>query len=183
MAKYTYRCPACQEKFTISLREEPRFCPLCGYDTAEDARREEERHALMLATQQPPHYKNAVITAAVDGTYNGMVAAADKRVEAAAAAAGCDASEMSMLKMTDMKDNLRTGDIAHVVSQEARAAASRLDMDFSNPNVGATRQPEVINFARAGTASGPLPRAGLGMLQRTQQQFFHRTPEHIARRD
>lgn len=108
-----YVCPECQGAFTFMHHPvdepPPRFCPLCAYDS-----HSEDLPLPFIAGIVAPHVKNRVIVQAVDQTYRQMEAGADHQIQEAARMTGLDASEFANMKITDMKDNLREGDIAAV---------------------------------------------------------------------
>ena len=102
-----YKCPACAGEFDFmhhpSDEPPPRFCPICGHDS-------EAEDPLTLAITAP-HIQKSIVKA-VDATYNQMVAQADERIAAAVEATGQDAADFADMKITDLRDNLRPGDIA-----------------------------------------------------------------------
>lgn len=99
MAKLrTYQCDACEGKFEFmhhpSDEPPPAFCPLCGVSFAE------EPEAVM---PNRLNYGGSNEARSVDMTYRQLEADSAARAEAAG-----DPS----LKITDLKDNLREGDVA-----------------------------------------------------------------------
>ncbi len=101
---FALRCYTCRKRFKWDLTENgwPDACPLCGASTASDR---EDDDIVMPFVRSPK-------TDRTDKLYRDMEKGSEVRAELAAQAAGCDVSEMASLKMTDMKDNLRPGDIA-----------------------------------------------------------------------
>ena len=168
MAMLTLRCPSCYGKFSVKLDAQPRYCPLCGYDTAEDEAKKDARLAAMLETQTPPHYQNAPLVTAVDHTYNSTVAASEFNMHKAAELAGVDVSEMSGMKVTNMRDDARYGE----------DAAAKLDnpvtqmMAASPNNTGFQRDPQIESY-RAGAMSGPAAGSGLGTMKNIIQSGHH----------
>ena len=147
---FKLRCPVCREKFFWNPKEKhPAECPIChvhiGHDRADDDVVSPSLRSLR--------------TVANDAVYRYMEKSSEVRAEQAAEMAGVPVSEMSGLKITNMKDNLRPGDIAA--------------MPVNNP---VTQQMEMLN-ARGGqfgfgggangigfsqsTSTGPEPNAGL----------------------
>jgi hypothetical protein len=110
-----YRCPECSGTFEFfhhpNVEEDPapRYCPLCGFDSHAD---EEKPYGGVI---EAPHVRNVPVVKGGDNTYEAMVQASETNAVAAAEMAGVDASEMSNMKITDMKDNLREGDDAVAV--------------------------------------------------------------------
>jgi uncharacterized Zn finger protein (UPF0148 family) len=173
-AKMTLKCPSCGQKFKLEISEKPRFCPLCDYDTQSVDSADAERLSRMLAAQQPPAYRGQ-IQKTVDNLYSGMERASTARAEAAAEMAGVDVSEMSALKITNMQDQLRAGDTAHVpvVNDVTRAMAA------AGGITGFNRNPEINNFRR-GVSSGPYPQTGVNVMSEMQRISSGRTPQHIT---
>jgi len=109
----TYECPGTDDhpphRFRYmhhpSIEDDPlpRFCGICGYDSMEGFDK-----AIVA-----PHIAKS-IGKAVDGTYRQMEAQSEDRMHAAAEMTGGDISEFSDLKITNLQDNLREGDIAAV---------------------------------------------------------------------
>ena len=165
---FALKCPECRKAFKWEpLKDYPQFCPLCNADMGQLP----DGDVISI-----PAFLSAK-TKASDAVYRQAEAASEYRVQKAAELAGCDVSEMSSLKITNMRDTKHAGDIAAV------------------PLVNAvTKQMEAINarggqfgfgangaeFA-AGTATGAVtvngvttqgiePRAGakvLGAIQRS----------------
>lgn len=166
---FALRCPECRKAFKWEpSKEEPRFCPLCDADMGEPA----DDNVIVL-----PAFLSAK-TKAGDAIYRQAEAASEHRVQQAAALAGCDPSEMSSLKITDMRSTKHAGDIAAVpvvndVTKQMDAINARGGSFGFSGGQGA-------EFA-AGTATGAVtvngvttqgivPRAGaktLGAIQRT----------------
>lgn len=114
---FIIRCPHCRER--IPWKKDVPFpdeCPRCGVATAQG---ETDDTVIVM-----PAFLSAR-TKAIDGTYRQMESTSVVRAEMAAQQAGCDVSDMSALKITDMKDNMREGDIA-AYERESDAAAARL---------------------------------------------------------
>lgn len=112
-----YECPDCGGVFT-HLHEStngvedppPSFCAKCG-------------NYMGVEPQSVPGF-GAIRTAknqSIDNVYRMSERMSEQRAEAAADMAGVPKSEMSHLKVTDMKDNMRQGDIA-AVTPPPRAA-------------------------------------------------------------
>lgn len=155
-----YVCPSCEGSFTFMHHPvdepPPRFCPLCAYDShSADV---VEFAAAIVA----PHVKNRVIVQAVDQTYRQMEAGAEHQIQEAARMTGLDASEFANMKITDMKDNLREGDVAAVpvnnVVSQAMAAAPNLT-GFQNQNaLGYAAAAHVGSDAHAGAKTASMLR-------------------------
>ena len=158
MAKIrSYRCPGASghppHTFDFmhhpSDEPPPRFCPLCGYDSdADDG---------MVAAIVAPHVSDGrakALSQSADQTYRAMEDGSAHRAAMASSETGEDASS---LKITNLKDNLKMGDIAapdlpaNPVSQVMSQAPGIFG--FSGSDSGA-------EFART-TNSGYSPRAGM----------------------
>ena len=170
------KCPGCWETFKVELNGIPRFCPLCGYDTAEDEAADARRMAKMLDEQKPPHYTRQ-IKSTVDNLYRDTEVASEYRAQVAADEAGVDVSEMASLKVTNMNDSLREGDIAHVEVNKANPSVGQA-MQATPGLTGYTRDPQ-INSYRSGSVQGPNALSGLTTMGGMQRKFFGRTPEHF----
>lgn len=97
------RCPSCRKAFRWEPAEGmPDTCPLCDAKVASD--REDDEIVM-------PFVRSAR-TDATDKVYRDMEAGSEVRAKIAAEMTGAPVSEMSGLKITDMRDNQREGDIA-----------------------------------------------------------------------
>src|SRR5215469_10686604 len=108
--KHRVQCPQCAHKFyAISIWG---CCPECGYEAEEPDDTVISLPAIRAAT-----------TKATDQVYRDMETASIKRAEDAARMAGVPVSEMSHLKITNMRDNVQTGEtyampVNNVVTQQ-----------------------------------------------------------------
>lgn len=107
-----YRCPEQQCRAVFNYLHHPneaedpvRFCPKCGFDCQAD---EDNPPTVEVAA---PHVQNYAVVKGADYTYAAMEESSAHHALMAAEMAGCDASEMASLKITDTKDNLRYGEI------------------------------------------------------------------------
>ena len=157
------QCPECANKFyAVSMC--PDCCPKCGYvyEPPDDT------------VISMPAIRSAVSKAA-DQTYRDMETASERRAEMAAQAAGVPVSEMSGLKITNLRDNTKPGeDMAPAVVNDVTK-----HMDSLQQRGGQFGFVNGSEFA-AGTAQGAInvngrittgiePRAGaraLGSIQR-----------------
>lgn len=148
---FALKCPECRRSFKWDPNKcWPEQCPLCK------AMMEELSPDNVIAI---PAFLSAK-TRSVDKVYRDTEAASIHRMEQAAAVAGCDVSEMSALKVTNMRDNLREGDIAHVpvVNDVTRA------MDAINARGGKFGWQGATGVEYSGAVqSGPFPNAGAKM--------------------
>lgn len=106
----TYECPECEKHFeyfhTVTDGVEdspPDYCPKCG--------------AFVGPDQQPlPWFGKIgkIQNQTYDKVYRGMEAASHARAQEAADMLGVPVHEMSNIKMDNMRDNLREGDISYI---------------------------------------------------------------------
>jgi hypothetical protein len=149
------RCHLCRERFSWDIMKGyPTHCECCKQfiGIAEDA---PEVATPYISTQKKRGNTDAI--------YRDMENKSVARAEMAAAETGQTMAEVSHLKMTDMKDNLKEGDQAfsnnlqnnpvHQAMQQAPAGAT----GFSSAKAMAIQ-------ASAGTRVGPLPNAGTNFI-------------------
>lgn len=151
------RCPICRQAFAWNDSSQfPDNCLLCHEFIGPDPDRD--------VTVIPMPFIKSAKTKQNDELYRSMEKGSEVRAELGAQAAGCSVSDMSALKMTDMNDNQREGDIA------AKLAPDDSSAKFFQSN-GA-------EYA-AGTASGAItvngqvttgiqPRAGMQAMSKIQ---------------
>ena len=165
---FALRCPECRKSFKWEVsKPDPRYCPLCNVDLGEPP----DDNVISLPAFLSPKTK------AADNVYRQAEDASVVRAEKAAEMAGCDVSEMSSLKITDMRSTKHAGDIAAVpVVNEVTKQMDAINQRGGNFGFGANG----AEFA-AGTATGAVtvngvttqgiePRAGaktLGVIQRS----------------
>ena len=162
------RCTACRDTFPWDAAKKwPDYCPLCGTDISSP-----ERDSIVM-----PFVRSSTKTKAVDDMYRQMEDGSEFRATAAAQELGVPVAEMSDLKITNMKDNLRTGDTTAVEVTAANNAIVK--------HMEATKQGGFQNNGAAygaGTASGAVnvngqivtgiePRAGARALTNLQRQI------------
>lgn len=154
---FKLKCPSCRGSFAWNPREGmPDLCALCGekvgHDTADD---------IVFC----PAIRTNAKTRSVDEVYRQMEAGSITRAQIAAEMTGAPVSEMSDLKITNMRDNQRQGDMA--VSLPANPVSELM-----------AAAPNTYGFSGAGQAyggavsSGPLPNRGAqmrGVLQEVHQ--------------
>lgn len=155
MAVYRhYECPDCLGtfKFLHHPAEEPppNFCPLCG----------QNMKAEPIFVPTAPHIARSIGKTS-DSIYRQIETASAERAELAAELGGGEAKDYTALKVTNMNDYLRPGDIAaklppNPVSQ-AMAATGQGGFRPLGGMTGA-------EFA-LGTRSGPVPHRGEAMRQ------------------
>lgn len=160
------RCPFCRQAFPWEAALPfPRVCPLCTEEIGIPDRGE---------VIQMPSLRSAK-TKAVDKTYRDIEAGSEVRVERAAEVTGTAKEDMAALRITDMADNMRAGDIA---AKEADDAMKRLQS--STPmNIGfQANGAEFSNGISTGAVAlngnittGIEPNAGARAAQRVQRRM------------
>ena len=145
--KFRLQCPKCTWKF-YAMSLYPDCCPRCAY--VYDP--EPGDNVISMPTIR------TVAGSMLDKVYRDAEKASEHRAELAAEQAGVPVSEMSGLKITNMRDNMREGDIAampvrnEVTRQMDRMAAAGMPIGF-----------------QAGMNTTGMPSAGaevLGAIQR-----------------
>ena len=112
-------CDDCGQSFwhKVERRSDPNpdECPLCHNQPDVvmkwPTKTLSPKIAKMVEEQRGPA-TSMLRAKATDGVYNQMVTSAAGRAEAAAHMMGVDSSETAHMRITDMKDNLKPGDIA-----------------------------------------------------------------------
>lgn len=166
---FALKCPDCRKSFKWEpSKPEPRFCPLCDVDLGEPP----DDNVISLPAFLSPKTK------AADSVYRQAEDTSVVRAERAAQLAGCDVSEMSSLKITNMKDHKHAGEMAAVpvvndVTKQMDAINARGgQFGFSGSNgsefaAGISTGAVTVNGV---TTHGVEPRAGaktLGAIQRS----------------
>lgn len=158
-------CPECRGKFPweVSLGY-PKSCPLCGFSIGHDRADDD----IVM-----PFIRSAK-TKANDALYRQMEDASEVRAAQAAEMAGVPVSEMSALKMTNMQDARREGDIA---APPVTAANNSVLAHMEATNQGGFQGGNAVEYSGA-VQTGPEPNAGARM--RTQLQQHHATATGYA---
>lgn len=129
----TYICPDCKGQFDFlhhpSDEPPPSHCPLCGADVSGFPKKKRLKRAVTAPAIRGPKTK------ATDGVYRSLENSAETRRQEAAQILGVNPNTLNGMKMTNMKDNLREGDISHVPA--AAAKIQGMATDIVNPATGA----------------------------------------------
>lgn len=173
MALYrTYCCPSCEKTFDFlhhpNDEPPPNYCPLCGADVSGRKKAQEvdrvRSPGLSERVKRLPRAGRTVSKSA-DSVYRGMENASNGRMEEAASLLGCDTRSLSAMKMTDMKDGLREGDL----SGQSYTPAKATELTGSAPVFELPGAPKGMNAFQGGTegseyaktvGTGPSPFAG-----------------------
>lgn len=166
---FALRCPDCRKAFKWEpSAPEPRYCPLCKADLGEPA----DDNVISLPAFLSPKTK------AADNVYRQAEAASIVRAEKAAEMAGCDVSEMSSLKITDMRSTKHAGDIAAVpVVNDVTKQMDAINARGGNFGFGANGSEFAAGISTGAvtvngvTTQGVVPRAGAKTLGAIQRQY------------
>ena len=164
MIERLIKCEDCGQSFwhRVEHRSDPNpdECPLC-HNSGEPvmkwpAKTLSPKIAQMVEEGRGPatslrFAKNA------DNVYRQMETASESRAQMAADAAGVDVSEMSNMKITDLRDNLRPGDVA------AKLPPNRFAQQANGVGPGFTQSP--VAPGGAPIALGGLPKVGDSVRQ------------------
>ena len=101
----------------------PEYCPECGNFMGAGPVK-----LPSFAAIKSQRTKNA------DATYRNMETGSETRQELAAEMTGLDKADFSALKITDLKDNLRPGDVA--AKMPANPVSEMMDANKANANIG-----------------------------------------------
>lgn len=151
--KIRLQCPECGHRF-FAVSMFPDCCPGCGYvyDLPDD-------NVISM-----PAIRTAVATS-VDQVYRDMERSSEVRAEQAAQMAGVPVADMSGLKLTNLKDNTRYGEIAAV--QPVNDVTRQMDMISANGGqVGFTSGVAAAQAAHTGADHHAGAKA-LASMQRT----------------
>lgn len=149
------RCSSCRGAFTWATKKVfPRHCPLCGAYCGVDDRPEVASPLIGQAKHKAP-----------DMSYRELESSTQARAQQAADMLGVPVSEMSDMKVTDMKDtNQKQGDLQFAPQTVSKEFAQAMEQ---SPGVGMV-SPQMdqqtvqhINMARAGSGPG---KAAMGMI-------------------
>jgi NAD-dependent SIR2 family protein deacetylase len=166
---FVVKCPGCKQRIKWLVDDPPDDCPACGHRLVSDRADSDVVMPNILAFS----------TRCQDGVYKAMEKASEQRVYEAAEMAGCSPSEMSSLKITNLRDNMKQGEIAAipVVNDVTRQMDAVRAMN-PNAHVGFGTGGGVsagIGFSES-VPTGPYPSAGA----RTQQAFRRAHAERMS---
>jgi hypothetical protein len=147
------RCPVCRKKFSWkSGTDLPDECPLCDAKVGSDRPDDE----IVM-----PSLRSAR-TSVADRVYRDMEKGSEQRMNLAAEVGGGTPSDYSGLKITDMKDNLRAGEIAAMPVRNA--VTDHMEKYKQGGFVGG----DGTGYSGA-VQTGPFPNAGAHMRTSIQQ--------------
>jgi len=153
-----YQCPECGGKFRWLMAEPaPLFCPLCSAYVGEDEPAEFEPKAPLIAKRgnQVP-----------DAVFRQMEQGSIDRADQAHAMAGGDRADYNNLHITNLKDNLREGEIAAVTPPPN--PVQRFMQQHSSAPVGIQSAASAQGYVALAHA-GVYPHAGARAAGRIQE--------------
>ena len=146
VVKVKVQCPQCAQKF--HSKSVFGICPHCGYEAEEPD-----------DTVIPMPSLRSATTKATDKVYRDMETSSIHRAEQAAAMAGVPVSEMSHLKITNLRDNVQIGETYAMPVKNAVTD----QMDFMRARGGQVGFVDGSSFS-ANVNQGFAPRAGAKVL-------------------
>lgn len=160
----TYKCPDCRGTFEFmhhpSNEPPPSECPLCNSDMT-GGTGETPKHEFV------PHINLGTAKGKVpDQLFKTMMAASEERTKDAADMLGVSVSDVPGIKITDMNDNLREGDVAakrdpwaeNRIKQRAEEAAAQSAAALSHVRVGNQMVPTGAPPGHSGVTRIDTPR-------------------------
>jgi len=170
---FVVKCPGCKQRIKWLVDDPPDDCPACGHRLVSDRADDDVVVPNILAFS----------TRCQDGVYKAMEKASEQRMYQAAEMAGCDVSDMKDLKITNMRDNMKQGEIAAMpvvndVTRQMdaiRAANQNAQMGYGGADAG-------IGFS-ASVPTGPYPSAGARTQQAFRRVHAERMSGQLARGD
>jgi hypothetical protein len=154
---FSLRCPFCRGKFSWKPNEGfPDVCELCGETVGHDP----DADDVVM-----PFVRNHGMVKSVDQVYRQMEAGSITRAQIAADMVGAPVSEMSSLKITNLRDNQRPGDTGVVMD-----SSPVTELMKAHPDRYGFGAPGGVEYSQ-NVQTGPHPNAGAKM--RTMLQDHH----------
>jgi len=152
------RCPKCRKAFPWDGKDFPERCLVCKEVVNEKLGSNRSDDDIVM----PFVRANSSIAKTVDKLYRDTERGSEVRAELAAEAAGASVAEMSSLKITNMADNQRPGDIAAPpipdIGQKFVGGGSEYSAGVSSGAISLNGQ----------VTHGIEPRAGLRAMSKVQ---------------
>jgi hypothetical protein len=170
MAKFRVRCPGCRGAFPWDPAVDlPERCPLPGCDYVEPPKRRDEDGVIVISAP----FIGSAKTKATDGCYRELEKSSEVRAQMAAEMAGVPVSEMSHLKVTNIRDT-KEGEVAAmpVVNDVTRqmdcikAMGGKVGFGAPVPETGTADGSITVNGQ---VIRGIQPRAGIRALDASQR--------------
>jgi len=161
----SFSCPFCKGQFErVQMKDAapPCYCDLCGEDVSgrKAAKARKTRQSSPVPKPRHPRDRSVsrgVISKSVDMVYRGMESASEQRMNDAAEMLGVSPQSMSVMKMTDMKDNMREGDLSDATKLVGQAETSVLPGSGKQFN---GFQPDAAQSGIAQAAQGAYAHSG-----------------------
>ena len=153
-----WRCPECRKTFRWNTDAKlPRYCPLCEADMGEERPDDEICMPAFLSAK----------TRSVDQVGRDIMDSSEVRAQKAADMLGVPVSEMSDMKITDLRPTKHEGSVA--VAPVVNDVTQRMDqMASMGLPVGFGAGPTGAEYSGA-VASGPFPNVGAKMRSMIHQ--------------
>lgn len=151
-------CPSCGDTFRWPAKDDwPKHCPLCGYSTAMPERTEIQ--APLIANPKNKSH---------DQVYRQYEQATADNAQAAADMLGVSASDMADLKVTNMEDGIRQGDLS--VKPPVNPVSTFMQQHPQAVSQAAAQAQGYASMAHQGPDAYAGARA-LGMLRERHQKY------------
>ena len=155
---FSLRCPDCRGKFPWQpSAPTPRFCPLCSTDMGEA----KDDSVICVPAFLSAKTKNN------DKHYRDLEKGSETRAELAAGVAGVPVSEMSDLKITDLKT-------VHAGEAPVKEVVNPVTQFMAQTGIGGFRGSDGSGYSGA-VQTGPFPNAGANMRTALQNQHARLT--------
>ena len=163
------KCPDCRKAFSWDAKDAwPRYCPMCRADINND--RDDDDIVM------PSIARAREATKRTDQVYRDMERGSEIRAQMAADQLGVPVSEMSHLKVTNIRDNTREGEIAampvvnEVTRQMDMLKARGMPVGFGGQADTTSTATGAINV-NGQIIQGIQPRAGIRAMEQIQGRF------------
>lgn len=144
------QCPDCRKKFPWDAKTPwPRYCPICQADINNDRADDDIVMPFITSSQLAERMSRT------DAIYREMEAGSEQRAQSAASMLGVPTAEMSDLKVTNLKDARKPGDIAAVPVNNAVS-------QIIDRGIGGWKGSNGVEYS-AGVQAGAFPNAGAHM--------------------
>ena len=173
MAKFRFRCPGCRGYVpwdpAVPL---PERCPLPNCDYVAKPKETDEDGVIVISAP----FIGSAKAKATDSCYRELETSSEHRAQLAANMAGVPVSEMSHLKVTNIRDNTREGEIAampvvnDVTRQMDMLKARGMPVGFGGQADTTSTATGAINV-NGQIIQGIQPRAGIRAMEQIQGRF------------
>lgn len=170
MAVYrTYECPSCKKNFDFlhhpNDEPPPSFCPLCGADVSGKKKTRMKKADRVLSPGLPERLKKMPnherkVSRSADAVHRGLENAAEDRMRDAAEVLGVDPRTLGNMKMTNMKDNMREGDMAQSSTPTDATKLTGSTGNMNLPDSGGTGQTIAFNPFQQNAQAAEMVRTG-----------------------